>query len=158
MRIVEPKRVKRTYVQQLNAEPGRVFPLLCPVREADWIAEWDPVLVVTASGVAEADCTFVTPAQPHNAIWYITRHDQEHLFVEMLKISPEFTACRVTIQMRSTANGSEAEVTYMHTSLGPAGDSFVESFTEEYYREFMRAWEARMNYYLEHGRALESPA
>ena len=29
------------FTQQLVAEPSAVFPLLCPVREADWIDGWD---------------------------------------------------------------------------------------------------------------------
>ena len=37
MNITKPKRVTRTYTQRLVAEPAAVFPLLCPVREADWI-------------------------------------------------------------------------------------------------------------------------
>jgi hypothetical protein len=42
----------------------------------------------------------------------------------------------------------------MHTSLGPQGDAFVDSFTESYYAKFMHDWEARMNYYLKEGTAL----
>jgi hypothetical protein len=49
---------------------------------------------------------------------------------------------------------SEATITYAHTSLGAAGDAFVESFTEDYYRRFMQDWEVRMNHYLRHGTAL----
>ena len=37
---------------------------------------------------------------------------------------------------------------YSHTSLGPAGDALVASFTEEFYGGFMRDWEARLNHYL----------
>ena len=55
MRIEKPKRVTRTYTQGLAGTPEVVFPLLCPVREADWIDGWDPVLVASETGVAEAD-------------------------------------------------------------------------------------------------------
>ena len=48
-------------------------------------------------------------------------------FVEMLKITPGVTACRLTIQLRAVASGCEAAVTYTHTSLGPAGDAFVDA-------------------------------
>ncbi len=154
MKIVKPIRVTRSYTQKLVAAPDTVFPLLCPVREADWIAGWDPLRVVTASGVAEPDCVFTTAATPADAIWYITRHEPEAGFVEMLKITPGVTACRLTIELRAVDSGSEAVVTYCHTSLGPAGDAFVASFTEDHYREFMRNWETRLNHYLRHGKAL----
>ena len=37
MRVKKPNRVSRTFTQNLVAGPERVFPLLYPVREADWI-------------------------------------------------------------------------------------------------------------------------
>jgi len=100
MKIVKPKRATRCYTQHLVAAPNAVFPLLCPVREAEWIRGWDPSLVVSASGA-----------------------------------------------------GTEADVTYTHTSLGPRGDEFVTSFTEEFYRAFMQDWESRINHFLVHGEA-----
>lgn len=117
------------------------------MREADWIAGWEPGLVVSDSGVAERDCVFTTPAEPADAIWYVTRHEPP-TFVEMLKITPGMTACRLTIELRRAAAGTEADVTYTHTSLGPEGDAFVASFTEGYYRQFMQEWESRLNAYL----------
>ena len=154
MKIVKPKRATRSYTQQLVGPPSAVFPLLCPVREAEWIPGWDPPLVVSSSGVAERDCVFVTRAQPRDAIWYITRHEPEAGVLEMIKITPAVTACRLTILLRGTKKGCEAEVTYSHTSLGPKGDEFVASFTESFYRTFMRDWESRLNHHLQHGMAV----
>ncbi len=134
MHVTTPHRVSHTYTQRLIGEPSAVFPLLCPVREADWLDGWDPISVITRSGVAEPDCVFVTPATPNDAIWYVTQHDPQRGFVEMLKITPLVTACRLTIQLRPIATGSEATVTYTHTSLGPEGDAFVAAFTAEYLR------------------------
>jgi hypothetical protein len=156
MKIAMPNRATRTYTQRLVAPPTKVFPLLCPVREADWIEGWNPQVVFTASGFAEPDCVFLTDADPGHAIWYITRHEPDKGFLEMIKITPAVTACKLTIQLRKSATGSEAVITYSHTSLGPAGDAFVASFTEEHYRQFMREWETRINHYLTHGTALRT--
>ena len=154
MNISKPNRATRTYTQKLVAPPARVFPLLCPVREADWIQGWDPQAVFSDSGVAEPDCVFLTEAEPGHAIWYITRHEPRNGFIEMIKITPAVTACKLTIQLRPVAGGSDAVITYSHTSLGPAGDAFVASFTEEHYQQFMHEWETRINHYLTHGEAL----
>ena len=158
MEIRKPNRATRTYTQRLVAEPAKVLPLLCPVREADWIESWDPGLVITQSGVVEPDCVFTTPADPHEALWYVTRHEPQQELVEMICITPGLTACRLTIQLRPVPTGSEATITYSHTSLGPEGDAFVASFTEEFYRQFMRDWETRLNHYLLTGTALSSQA
>jgi hypothetical protein len=148
--------VVRTYTQNLVAAPSSVFPLLCPVREADWIEGWDPLCILSDSGVAEPDCVFITAAKPQDAVWYITRHEPDAGYVEMIKITPSVTACKLSIQVRAIETGSEAVVTYSHTSLGPEGDRFVASFTEQHYLQFMQDWEARMNHYLENGTALHS--
>ena len=156
MRIQKPNRVVRSYTQHLFAGPEKVFPLLCPVMETEWIENWDPISVYSNSGVAEIDCVFLTPDSPRDAIWYITRHEPELGFVEMVKITPALTATKLSIQLKAVSEGCEALVTYMHTSLGPAGDSFVESYTEEHYRKFMVGWEARVNHYLRTGQVLRN--
>lgn len=156
MKIVKPIRAVHTYTQRLVAQPDAVFPLLCPVREAEWIEGWEPRLVASESGVAERDCVFVTPAQPADAIWYITRHEPESGFVEMVKITPNVTACRLSIQLRAVEGGSEADITYAHTSLGPEGDAYIASFTADFYRRFMQDWESRLNHFLREGSALRS--
>ena len=152
-----PVRATRTYTQRLVAEPARVFPLLCPVREADWIDGWTPDIVWTKSGFCEPDCVFVAHAEPQNAIWYVTCHDPERHHVEMLKIVPGLTACRLTIDLKPADHGSLATVTYTHTSIGPEGDAVVAGFTESHYAKFMEDWESRINHYLVHGKALPGP-
>ena len=156
MKIEKPTRATRTFVQKLVAPPERVFPLLCPVREADWLDGWDPLAVYTDSGIAEPGCVFITKAAPHPAVWMVTRHEPEQGFVEMVKISPEVTACRLSIQLAAAGPGCEATITYSHNSLGPQGDAFVAGFTEAFYDGFMREWETRMNHYLRTGTALRT--
>jgi hypothetical protein len=124
------------------------------VREVDWIEGWNPELVISQSGVAELDCVFVAAADITNAILYITKHEPSDCLVEMIKITPGVTACKLSIEVQSVKSGSEAIVTYAHTSLGPEGDSFVESYTEEHYMSFMRDWETRLNHYISHGTML----
>jgi hypothetical protein len=154
MKSLKPNRVIRTYTQRIHAEPSRVFPLLCPVRESEWIEGWDPVVVLSDSGVAEPDCVFVTSASDRVAIWYVTRHEPQDGFVEMLKITPGVTACRLTIQVQPAPGGSDVTIAYSHTSLGPEGDAFVAAFDERHYGTFMRDWELRMNHFLAHGTAM----
>jgi len=154
MHITKPNRAIHTYRQRLHASPDRVFPLLCPVREAEWADGWLPEFVASSSGVVERDCVFVTPEKHGKAIWYVTRHEPERWFVEMLKILPGVTACRLEIQLSEDGDGCFADITYSHTSIGPDGDEFVAKFTTDYYREFMQAWKRELNHFLKTGRRL----
>jgi hypothetical protein len=72
----------------------------------------------------------------------------------MLKILPGVTACRLEIQLSEDGDGCFADITYNHTSIGPAGDEFVAKFTTDYYREFMQVWERELNHFLKTGRRL----
>jgi hypothetical protein len=154
MRAVRPRRASHTYRQHLKASPDRVFQLLCPVRECDWVPGWAPELVVSESGFAENDCIFVTADADRSATWYVTRHEPESFFVEMIRIIPGFTASRVQIDLCAEDGGCAAHVSYRHTSLGPEGDAFVAGFTSPRYEQFMRQWESRLNHYLQTGQML----
>jgi len=153
MLISKPVRAVRSYTQQLVAPPHIAFPPLCPVREAEWANDWDPIRVWSASGFVEKDCVFTTPGEPA-AIWVVTRLDPDRFSVEMVKVTPGVTVCRLTIQLEATENGSAAHVCYRHTSLGPSGDEFVARFTDSYYASFMREWEHELNHFLSTGQKL----
>jgi len=158
MDIRRPNRVLRSYTQRLVGSPGQVFPLLCPVREAEWIEGWDPRLVISETGVAAPGCVFVTAAKPADAVWVITQHDPHAGVIEMFKLSPGVTLCKLSVELVATATGCDARVSYEYTSLGPAGDAFVAGFTPEYYERFMGDWEVRLNHYLATGRRLSVPS
>jgi hypothetical protein len=154
MKVVPPKRVSRSYTQTLVAPPDAVFPLLCPVREAEWIPGWDPLLVVSKSGVAEDDCVFVTRSEPENTVWYVTDYQPEKEFIGFVRTTPGVTACRLSIQLAAAREGSTARVTFTHTSLGEKGDAFVDGFTEAKFAGEMQLWEKRINHYLATGTCL----
>jgi len=154
MRIETPHRAAHTYTQRLVGTPEAVFPLLCPVREVDWVDGWDPRLVVSASGVAERDCAFVTGPPENEAVWYITECEPPR-HIEFIKITPAETAARIVIDLRPGPEGDcLADVTYAHTALTPRGEAFVDDFTPEFYDRFMKGWERALNHYLETGTKL----
>jgi len=55
VRITRPRRVTRSYVQTIEGTPEEIMPLYCPVREAEWCAGWDPIVVYSESGLGKSD-------------------------------------------------------------------------------------------------------
>lgn len=153
MRVTTPVRVTRTFTQHLLASPEEVFPLLCPVREAEWAHDWAPTVVYSHSGVAEKDCVFVMPSEAGDEVWMITRHDPERWLVEMVMVAPTVVAMRVNIGLRPSDDGCLADVCYRKTSLGPAGDAEVARLTEAVWETFMTTWEREVNDYLQREKA-----
>ncbi|MDH4246479.1 MAG: hypothetical protein OEW39_01530 [Deltaproteobacteria bacterium] len=149
MRIEAPIQIEHTFTQRLQAPPEAVFPLLCPVREREWVPGWDPEVVFTRSGVAEPDGVFITLDHGRRAVWYITRHDPESFQVEFIKTIPDFTVSRIRIALKADGvHRTLAEVRYRHTALSPAGQTFVRDFTRESYVKFMEGWEDELNVFL----------
>lgn len=157
MTIQSPVRVRRTYRQHLDAPPDRVFPLLCPVREADWVPGWEPTLVLTDSGIAEENAVFIMPEEEtDDAIWVVMRHDPAAHNVEFVKVTPGHTVGQIEIALAPDGSArTVATVTYQYTAISAAGEVFVQDFTEAAYAAFMRAWERQLNHYLRTGRKLK---
>jgi hypothetical protein len=62
----------------LKAPAADVFPLLCPLREHEWIPTWKAEILYSQSGHAELDCTFTTdsPAEGKRT-WICTRYEPD---------------------------------------------------------------------------------
>ncbi|MCP4195548.1 MAG: hypothetical protein GY762_00210 [Proteobacteria bacterium] len=91
----------------------------------------------------------MTSTESDKSIWIITKHDPQNFAVEMVKVTPDHTVGKLTIQLTEDGPGrSAAEISYEYTSLGPDGDVFLESFTADWYEGFMIDWEKAMNHYL----------
>jgi len=155
MKVIRPKRITRSYVQTIQGTPEDIFPLYCPVKEAQWCEGWDPSVVYSESGVVEPDCIFVTGAGAAESAWFVTVHDPEQRVVEMIKHTPGVTFVKLRISLEPvTARQTRATISYSYTALSRAGDKALAAFTEESYHTMMAAWEAAMNHYLETGEML----
>ncbi|MEN8251471.1 MAG: hypothetical protein ABFS32_21280 [Bacteroidota bacterium] len=159
MLISKPNRKKHGYTQHLNAPPDKVFPLLCPVLEAEWAPGWMPESVYTESGVCEQECIFITPpgipSEVENAIWIVSNHDLKNWIVEMYKVVPHHSISKLVISLSGEHNNrTAAHISYEITAIGMAGNEFLEEFTKDWYEKFMSDWENAMNHYLDTGKMI----
>ena len=131
MKVEPPTKVSRSFTQTLCAPPDEVFPLLCPVREAEWVNGWRPSLVLSDSGSGEPGCIFVTPGIPQDSVWIMTEFDRERHFVEILKVIPGVVVGKIEVRLRPHGKGeSQADITYTYTALSDYGTEMLEGFTE----------------------------
>ena len=152
MKIARPRRVTRSYLQTIEGTPEEIMPLYCPVREAEWCAGWDPIVVYSESGVVEPDCVFVTGDGLLESAWFVTRYVPEAGQVEMVKHTPGVTFVKLSISLEPAPGKTTcATITYSLTALSRAGEQALAEFTEEHYATMMQAWEKAMNHYLKTG-------
>jgi len=136
----------------LTAAPARVFPLLCPTREYDWIDTWKCRMVYSQSGHAELDCIFKTdfPADGPEDTWVVSRYEPP-LLIEFVRVN-SLRAIRYTISLRETAAAAtEADWHQVVTGLSDEGNAVVRGLDETAFIQRMEALEKLLNHYLATG-------
>lgn len=140
MQAFRGRRVTRTYTWEIPAPPEEVHPLLCPVREEEWIPGWSCDLIYSDSGVAEEGCVFTTsfPGEGRE-VWVITGHDPERHLFQALRFIEGSRVARVDVSL-SSADGTSTTLVWKQTitALDEAGNQYIDTFPEE-------AHEARMS-------------
>jgi hypothetical protein len=154
------KRVTHTYMQTNLARPEQVFPLLCPVREADWVPGWEYRLIYSESGLAEAGCVFVTPNQDGSeTTWMVTEYDSAKSRIAFVWILPGLVAAQIAIWLKEDSVGTTtAHIGYTYTGLSAEGNREVERYDQEWFRHKMQSWEAAINHYLKTGKRIDGHA
>jgi len=150
------ERVVHTYIMNLCAKPAVVFPLLCPVREYEWIEPWSCDMVFSASGVAENNAVFRTnfSAQGGEEIWVVTRYQKDRA-VEFIRVAPGFKVNRLDVALTASQDGSMVSWTHTYTGLSEAGNLWISRLTDEAYRTEKAILEKLLNHYLKTGTMLK---
>jgi hypothetical protein len=150
------RRTTRTYSQIINAAPEKVFPLLCPVREAEWLDGWQYAMIYSESGLVEEGAVFRTPhSGEEDTVWIVTKHDAGKREVEFARFTHDSRTCVLRIAVRARAeNSSSVGISYTYTATTPAGNDFIDRLTEETFRESVIFWERSMNHFLKTGKKL----
>jgi len=143
----------RTYKQINNAPADLVFPLLCPVREKEWIDGWDYKMIFSKSGLIEKGCVFSTPHHgTEQTIWYVTEHDKENYKIEFVRVTPNEEVVKINIRLEDNGNGTTtSNITYQYTGLNEGKNAWIKEKSDQAFRENMIEWEKAINYYIEKG-------
>jgi hypothetical protein len=150
------ERVVNSYTMNLVAPPADVFPLLCPVREYEWIEPWRCDMVFSAGGVAENNAIFTTdfPAQGGGEIWVVCRYETDRA-IEFIRLSPGLKVNRLDLALTATGEGTRLQWTHTYTGLSEAGNQWIREMTDDTFRTEKAAIETMLNHYLKTGTMLK---
>ena len=144
------KTLTRRTTFDVACAPERVFPLLCPVREYDWIADWSCQMVHSESGVAEPDCVFRTEFDGEPMTWVVSRYEPPTR-IEFTCFVPNLYVMRLQIALAGDEGGTRLDWTRRWLSLGPAGDERLAARTEREHEHLMVRLRGSLRHYLETG-------
>jgi hypothetical protein len=134
---------------RLPAPAASVFPLLCPVRESEWLPGWSAEMLHSASGVAELGCVFRT--RDHGGqerVWTITRHDAAAGIVQFSQFLAGLAVLRLDIALTPEGPACKARWTYAVAALEPGHEAFFADYAEAPFQARMRHLEACLARFL----------
>lgn len=143
------------------ATPETVFPLLCPVREYDWIEQWQCTMIHTRSGVAEPGCVFQTTFKDNVRVegevidtWVVCRYEPAHE-IAFVRNNGHRTIL-YTIALTPGAEGTRLDWTQQLTGLTAEGNSMVENATQADFNTLVLSLEHLLNHYCSTGTRLSA--
>lgn len=152
-----PFRKVFSYQQHNTATAKKVFPLLCPEREKDWLDGWNYKMIYSQSGLVEQDCVFQT-TQNGNAptTWMVTKYDQPGKSIEFFRIKPLEYVVKINIDLEDLGDGTcHSNIAYQYTALTHLQADFIHHHMEEFFTQSMQWWEEAINHYLNTGEILK---
>jgi hypothetical protein len=152
------QRVTHSFIQLNHAPPELVFPLLCPVREAEWVPGWRYRMIYSHSGMAEADCVFLTPEEDSSeTIWQVTEYQPEAFRVAFAWVRSGLMTAQIRIALEPRGDGDTlAHIRYSYTALSAAGNSELKRMDRSWFEQKMNAWQIALNHYLKTGACISA--
>ena len=143
------QRFERVGEISVSASADEVFPLLCPVREYEWIPDWRCTMVHSRSGVAEENAVFITPQKFHRkALWTLITFQPPGL-VEYLLVMGTAAAMRLTISLRERDGVTHLTWRFLFTAISAlARRALPADFTEEKFSLMLATRERQLRGYF----------
>lgn len=133
------RRIFCTHTEEIHAPAQRVFPLLCPVAEYDWIDNWDCRIQYTRGGVNEEGCIFTEeimgPVFAGSAVtstWLTNRYDEENRHIEFIIFVHDQAVVRYNIKLDEQGNGltiavMDFEITALNDSIAGINEEEIKA-------------------------------
>ena len=148
-------RVVYEYEHFLEAPAEEVFPLLCPVREYEWIPQWQCDMIYSESGVAELGCVFSTDFGDDfgRETWVVFCYQPAEK-IGFIR-SGEYRTTRYEIFLSPQGSGTSIRWCQEITALSSSGDDVVTAFTKECFDALMISLNKMLAHYLATGKSVE---
>ena len=137
---------------ELSGPPEEVFPLLCPVREYEWIADWRCTMVHSVSGVAEHGCVFT---RGEGETWITTRYEPPTR-IDYTIFLPEISVGTLEFTLTPAGTGTHVSLRSTRTAMTAAGVESMLSWTADDQRALWDLRRRQLEHFFETGTALAS--
>jgi hypothetical protein len=147
------ERFERIERFNVKGVPEQVFPLLCPVREYDWLPGWSCTMHYSGSGVAEKDAVFTTVEPFRQQTKWTTISYEPNRFIEYLIVSGQSAVVRLSISLEA-GDAASTDLTWrmLFTSTSRLGGQILRRrFSVDGYRRMLASRKSELDHYLSTG-------
>ena len=155
--VTDRARVRFQQPMRIEAAPEDIFPLLCPVREFDWIPYWDCKLIYTESGIAERGCIFQTDKPGEGVDTWVVSRFEPPTRISFVRVDPK-RAIQYDIFLEAAGDVTNLVWAQEITALNREGDRFVGAQKESDFAAMIETVEEMLEYFLRHGEPLRGVA
>ena len=150
-------RIAKTFDHIVEAPPETVFPLLCPVREDEWVPYWQCELIYSETGYAEDNCIFITKIdETGDAIWVVSRYDAPQFRIEFVVTYPASHVEKININLlRNAGNSTRVCWQRIYTALTEFGTEQITRLTGKPFDEKMLLVSKALNHFCLTGEMIE---
>jgi hypothetical protein len=131
--------------------PEAIFPLLCPVREFDWIEHWQCEILHTTSGFNEKGCLFRTHYNGPET-WVTSVYEPNKKIEFVLYGTHHVTLYSIEL----TVQGEQTELLWKKTltALDEEGSKWIASLDPAEFEQMVQLLGKWLAHYLDHGKML----
>jgi hypothetical protein len=146
--------IVRERVAVMPATPEKIFPLLCPVREYDWIPSWRAQLIHSQTGVAEENCLFETRSPSDGpTLWMCTRYEPPTR-IEYTCFAQRGFILRLKITLEGVPEGTRMVWLRSWHAYNAEGEAWLKQWNGDRYEKRTTVLMAELEHYLRTGTML----
>ena len=144
----------RTHHFTVPAAPAQVFPLLCPVREYQWLAHWRCELLHSASRLAEEDCVFRTDFPDQGPVLWVVSRYEPPARIEFTCFVADSHVQRLKIALTVEGETTRLDWTNRWLSVSPRGAAWLAAWPANEHAKKMDNLRRALTHYLTTGEML----
>ncbi|MGO9964028.1 MAG: SRPBCC family protein [Acidimicrobiales bacterium] len=133
-------RVRLTGTVEIALPPEQAFMMFTPSGERIWADGWDPSFPSPAADETEPGTVFQAEHGGRASLWIVARRERDKS-IAYVTTTPGERCGLVTVICESSANGTQATVSYDLTALGPGAEAGLGRFAANY-PSFLGRWES----------------
>ena len=159
------ERVSKTASFVANGNIAIVYPLFGAFEERKLDYNWKPILIYPDKEIIEEGTTFKTIQDKHKHggsdekefLWHVIKYEPSQYLIQYLVSTPN-RFWTVTVKCEAVSEKqTKLTVTYTYTGLNEKGNKINEQALSQMFKNNLKDWEEGINYYLEKGKAINTP-